>query len=88
MPLEPTAHTDEVSTSSGPLSQEDCPAFERGTFVRLRGRHRRGSAPMFICIGEGGQNTNVSMWVSQTELGRYKTEKERESECGARIKIV
>ena len=25
-----------------------CPAFERPRFVRLKGRHRRGSAPMFI----------------------------------------
>ena len=36
---------------------------------------------------EGGQSMNVSRrWVSPTELGRYKTEKERESECWARIK--
>ena len=31
-----------------------------------------------ICIGEGGQSMDVSRWVSRTELGRYKTEKERE----------
>ena len=26
----------------------------------------------------GGQSMNVSRWVSRTELGQYKTEKERE----------
>ena len=31
---------------------------------------------------------NVPRRVSQTELGLYKTEKERESGCGARIKRV
>jgi len=32
-----------------------------------------------ICIGEGGKSMNVSRrWVSPTELGRYKTEKDRE----------
>ena len=41
-----------------------------------------------ICIGEGGQSMNVSRQVSRTEHGLYKTEKERESECWARIKRV
>ena len=39
-----------------------------------------------ICTGEGLLNMSVSMWVSQTELGRYKTEKERESEYWVGIK--
>ena len=41
-----------------------------------------------ICIGEGEQNIDVSMWAPQTELGLYKTEKEREREVWARIKGV
>ena len=41
-----------------------------------------------ICIREGGQNMSVPRLESQTELGLYKTEKEREIECRARIKGV
>ena len=38
---------------------------------------------------EGRQSMDVSRrWVSPTELGRYKTEKERESESWAMIKTV
>ena len=38
---------------------------------------------------EGGQSMHVSRrWMSPTELGQYKTEKERESECWASIKRV
>ena len=35
-----------------------------------------------------GQNTSVPRLKPQTELGLYKTKKERESECWARIKGV
>ena len=41
-----------------------------------------------IWIGEKGQNMSVLRWESQRELGLYKTKKERESECWARIKGV
>ena len=41
-----------------------------------------------IYIGEGGEDMSVSRWALQTELGLYKTEKERESESWARIKGV
>ena len=52
---------------------ESCALDEEGN------KHREG----------GGQSMDVSRrWVSPTELGRYKTEKERESECWARIKRV
>ena len=30
-----------------------------------------------ICIGEGGQHMSVPRWAPQTQLGLYKTEKER-----------
>ena len=41
-----------------------------------------------ICIRRGRKNMSVPRWVLQTELGQYKTEKERESGGWARIKKV
>ena len=62
----------------------ECKAgYETSHCGELRVRWRE-----LCALGEGGQNMSVLRRVLQKELGRYKTEKEREIEGWARMKGV
>ena len=54
----------------------------RQTIVEIYALHEEG----YMNRRGGGQIMSVSRWEPQTELGRYKTEKYRESEDWTRTK--